>query len=100
MTEEEKLNRQLEKKKKKYRDYSEIQLDINRLNQALKKCIEIVDSSVENNSTSSKLQTLEIENDKAHKDSEKTVLSELTGIRAQMAEINEHLDALKKDKEE
>ena len=100
MTEEEKLNKQMEEQQERYRDYSELQLDINRLNAALKKCIEIVDSSVENNSTNSKLETLSIENDKAHKDSEKTILGELTGIKEQMAQINEHLDALKKDKEE
>ena len=100
MTEEERLNRQMEEQQERFRDYSELQLDINRLNAALNKCIEIVGSSVENNSTSSKLVTLKVENDKAHKDSEKTILGELIGIKEQMAQINEHLDTLKKDKEE
>ena len=100
MTEEERLNRQMEEQQERFRDYSELQLDINRLNAALNKCIEIVGSSVENNSTSSKLETLKVENDKAHKDSEKTILGELIGIKEQMAQINEHLDTLKKDKEE
>ena len=47
MTEEERLNRQMEEQQERFRDYSELQLDINRLNAALNKDAEHVKKNME-----------------------------------------------------
>ena len=100
MDEFERLSNEVEEQNDLYRNYYELQLEVNKLNEGLNRCIEIVGESITNEAVNNKLENFRVENADRFKKSENTIYGELNKIKDNIKEINEQLDKLKKDKEE
>ncbi len=98
MKERKALENNLDTEKTNLRKYDDLQEELNRLNDSINRCLEIVNSSVQGSSVKSKIEDYVVMNDSANKVSVDNINKNVETIESSIKDINDQInDMYKKD---
>jgi methyl-accepting chemotaxis protein len=98
MKERKALENNLDTEKTNLRKYDDLQEELNRLNDSINRCLEIVNSSVQGSSVKSKIEDYVVMNDSANKVSVDNINRNVENIENSIKDINDQInDMYKKD---
>ena len=98
MKERRALENNLDTEKTNLRKYDDLQEELNRLNDSINRCLEIVNSSVQGSSVKSKIEDYVVMNDSANKVSVDNINKNVETIESSIKDINDQInDMYKKD---
>ncbi len=98
MKERKALENNLDTEKTNLRKYDDLQEELNRLNDSINRCLEIVNSSVQGSSVKSKIEDYVVMNDSANKVSVDNINKNVETIESSIKDINNQInDMYKKD---
>jgi methyl-accepting chemotaxis protein len=98
MKERKALENNLDTEKTNLRKYDDLQEELNRLNDSINRCLEIVNSSVQGSSVKSKIEDYVVMNDSANKVSVDNINKNVETIESSIKDINDQINEMyKKD---